>query len=212
MLLFISVARLSWRGIFKPKSQYAISGRGCPVWYFLKCRLEWVEVYFHLRAFFEYLQPCFLVVYPFGFFVVIFSFPHIAPKIILLRSHPVAGMALPILPLLVGRIFFRCLAKSCFGCIVVIWMWLILSMIFNVSILFSKLFWTVPIHQLQLISPPPLIFKSVFSFLARFIYLSTFLLSLIFTLWSTGMVIFSSTFSFFQSFSGSLPKTPGEKC
>ena len=39
---------------------------------FFKCCLESVELYFHLKDFFEYLQLCFHDVYPFGIFVWFF--------------------------------------------------------------------------------------------------------------------------------------------
>ena len=67
-----------------------------------------------------------------------FSIPIFCSKIFLPRSHPVAGMTSPILPLRVGRIFFRCFGKSCFVCIVWsclgIFLFFLLSTVFLISV------------------------------------------------------------------------------
>ena len=71
--------------------------------------------YVHLKAFFEDLQPCFHVVYPFSIFVMIFPFPYFAPKSSLPLSYPVVDMASLILLQIVGRIFYivlECLVLS----------------------------------------------------------------------------------------------------
>ena len=80
MDLFISVvSQSSMEVIFlKTKTRIRYLGQGFPSFISFKCCLECVEVYFSLRAFFEHLQFCFDVVYPFGFFVIIFTFPYFA--------------------------------------------------------------------------------------------------------------------------------------
>ena len=79
MHLFISVASLSCMGV-NFINQNPCKARGFPVGYLLKCCIEPVAVYVHLRAFLKHSQLCFCVVYPFDLFVMIFPFPYFAPK------------------------------------------------------------------------------------------------------------------------------------
>ena len=65
------------------KSKICVCHQG--LFFFLACylfqrSLEPVGQFVYLRAFFEHLQLCFYVVYPFGFFIIIFSFSYFAPK------------------------------------------------------------------------------------------------------------------------------------
>ena len=88
----------------------AIKVSGFPFCYIFKCCLQPVGVYVHWGTFFENLQLCFHVVYPYGFFCDDLSAPIFCSKILPL-SHLVVDMASSILPLIVGRIFFVVLER-----------------------------------------------------------------------------------------------------
>ena len=112
---------------------YAIKARGFPVCY-LFCVALSPSAYVHPRAFFEHSQLCFQVVYSFGFFYYDLSVPIFCSKIFLLLSHPVLDMASTILPLIVGRIFFRCFGTSCF--VYIVWPCLGIILVFLLSLVF----------------------------------------------------------------------------
>ena len=93
-------------------------------------------VYFPFRAFFKQSQICSQVVHSFGFSVTFFPFPYFAPKSFLPLLHPVVGMTSAILPLLVGRIFFRSFGNFSFVCIVsavsfIVLFFVLLAMLFQ---------------------------------------------------------------------------------
>ena len=88
-----------------------------PIYYFFKCCSEWIEIYFRVSPFSS----------PSNSFSMLFI--HSAFLICSLRSYIllrnsfaslslVVGISSCILPLLAGRIFFRCFGLSCFVCIV----------------------------------------------------------------------------------------------
>ena len=78
--LIINSGMSVWRWIFKPISMNAVKDRDFPVCYLFTCCLEFVWMYVHQRAFFEQLQLCFHVVYPFWLFVMMLPFPYFAQK------------------------------------------------------------------------------------------------------------------------------------
>ena len=99
---------------FKLESTYAIMAWSLPVWYFLECFSEWIDVHFRLRSLFE-SSLCYLSIRLFYYdlsVLILFS------KIVLLSLYPVVGLSSRIHPLLAGKIFCCCLEMSCFFCIV----------------------------------------------------------------------------------------------
>ena len=60
---------------------YAIVVRCYPTWYILECYSLWVHVKASLRALFNSLQFCFHVINSFGFSLILFPFPYLAPEI-----------------------------------------------------------------------------------------------------------------------------------
>ena len=81
--LFILISSLSWIEVnfFEPESMYVIKAWSFPVWYFFECCSQLINVYNHLRTFFDTLQLFFRLVYPFSFFVMIPLFPYFALKL-----------------------------------------------------------------------------------------------------------------------------------
>ena len=79
---------------------------------------------------FETLLPCCLSI---RLFYYDLSVPRFCSKIVLPRSHPVVGMTSPILPQLVGRIFFRIFRKP------------VLSVFFGLPS-FASIFWLVSLN------------------------------------------------------------------
>ena len=75
--LLILITSQLWMEVnfYKPVSIYVIMSQCFPIWYCFECFSEWVDVYFRLRSFF------FHVAYPFGFSVILSSFPYFAPNL-----------------------------------------------------------------------------------------------------------------------------------
>ena len=95
----------SWFGVF----QF--------VFCFLFCS-EWIELYFRLRASFEFLKLFILFFHPFGFFCYVFSVLIYCSKIVLLPLHLTVGMSLWIILLFADRIYFHCFEMPCFVCLI----------------------------------------------------------------------------------------------
>ena len=112
MYLFISVTCLSWIELnFKTKIRICHLGHGFASLAFFKSCLECVKVYFHLKAFFEYSEMCFHVVYRFGYFVMIFSFPYFAGISSFILPHTCWQKFLS----LFCKTYFVCIVCSCLG-------------------------------------------------------------------------------------------------
>ena len=80
---------------------------------------------------FAALFPCCLSI---RIFCYDLSVPIFCSKIFYPLPHPVVGMASPILPLIVGRIIFRCFRKSCF--LRIVWSCLSIFLVFFLELVF----------------------------------------------------------------------------
>ena len=108
----------------------ALSALGCIFTWRLSSRIRnsVFMLFIHLVFFFSFFFFCYDLSVPIFLLKNLFSS----------LSHPVVGMASPILPLLVGRIFCCCFGTSCFVCIV----WSCLG-IFLSLLSFASNFWLV---------------------------------------------------------------------
>ena len=87
----------------KPESMYAIMSWRFPSFYFFERCTEWTKGYFHLWPFFETSERFLHVVYPLSFYIMLFLFPYLAPK---LFCFLVTRLFLCINPLPADNIFF----------------------------------------------------------------------------------------------------------
>ena len=92
--------------LFKPQSVYAILGQGVSNLVFLSVTLSETMCIFTLGPS-SSIHNSISMLFIHSAFCYDLSFPISCSKIFLPPSHPVTGISSPILPLLVGRIFFR---------------------------------------------------------------------------------------------------------
>ena len=84
---------------------------------FSNLRFQWIEMYFHLRSFFEQFYIFSHIAYSFGFSLMLSWLPYFAPIFFFVSLDQVAGHFSWIFPLFAGRILIRWFVMFFFSCL-----------------------------------------------------------------------------------------------